>query len=63
MSRLCCAIADSPSLNLTSNATVVNVCQIDRWRICHRLQELMIPCKCLPDASLQVEVNDPVAAV
>ncbi|YAF94738.1 MAG: Asr1405/Asl0597 family protein [Nodularia sp. CChRGM 3473] len=30
----------------------------DRWRICHRLQELMIPCSCHTDGSLRVQVNN-----
>lgn len=35
----------------------------DRWRIYHRLQELMIPCSCHPDGSLRVQVNSLLAAV
>ncbi|WP_239033138.1 Asr1405/Asl0597 family protein [Leptothermofonsia sichuanensis] len=36
---------------------VVSVPRIDRWRIYYRLQELMIPCWCLPDGSLRVKVQ------
>jgi len=35
----------------------------DRWRIYHRLQELMIPCSCHPDGSLRVQINSLLAAV
>ncbi|BBD60750.1 hypothetical protein NIES2109_35490 [Nostoc sp. HK-01] len=35
----------------------------DRWRIYHRLQELMIPCACPPDGSLRVQVNSLLAAI
>jgi hypothetical protein len=42
---------------------VVPVDRGDRWHLYHRLQELMIPCWCLPDGSLQVEVRDGVTAL
>ncbi len=42
---------------------VVDVPLIDRWRIYYRLQELMIPCWCLPDGTLRAEVSDAIAAV
>ncbi|HLO85070.1 MAG TPA: hypothetical protein VK203_08685 [Nostocaceae cyanobacterium] len=35
----------------------------DRWQIYHRLQELMIPCSCLPDGCLSVQVNSPQTAI
>ncbi|MDF5720058.1 MAG: hypothetical protein PUP91_06130 [Rhizonema sp. PD37] len=35
----------------------------DRWRIYHRLQELMIPCWCLADGSLRVRVNNCLTAI
>jgi hypothetical protein len=35
----------------------------DRWQIYHRLQELMIPCSCLPDGSLRVQINSLLAAM
>lgn len=34
----------------------------DRWRVYHRLQELLIPCWCSLDGYVWVEVNDPVVA-
>jgi hypothetical protein len=50
--------------NFTASvAFKVNVSRCDRWSIYHRLQELMIPCWCLEDGSLKVEVNDSVAAI
>jgi hypothetical protein len=42
---------------------VVEVPLIDRWRVYYRLQELMIPCWCLPDGTLRVEVPDAIAAI
>jgi hypothetical protein len=41
----------------------VDVPLVDRWRIYYRLQELMIPCWCLPDGTLRVEVSDAIAAI
>jgi hypothetical protein len=35
----------------------------DRWRIYHRLQELTIPCWCLPDGTLRVEVQNSTGAL
>ncbi|MDJ0733691.1 MAG: hypothetical protein QNJ47_06315 [Nostocaceae cyanobacterium] len=35
----------------------------DRWRIYHRLQELMIPCSCPVDGSLRVEINNSIALI
>jgi hypothetical protein len=35
----------------------------DRWRIYHRLQELTIPCSCLADGSLRVQVNSCLMAI
>lgn len=37
---------------------VVNVSRSDRWPLYHRLQELMIPCWCLQDGTLHVEICD-----
>ncbi len=42
---------------------VISVPRIDRWRVYHRLQELKIPCWCLPDGSLHVEVQTGVGAL
>jgi hypothetical protein len=41
----------------------MDVSRIDRWRIYHRLQELMIPAWCPEDGSLWVEVDNAIAAV
>ncbi|MCC5634417.1 hypothetical protein LC593_00845 [Nostoc sp. CHAB 5844] len=51
---------------MTNNTLGDQVLQIplsDRWRIYHRLQELMIPCSCHPDGSLRVQVNSLLAAI
>ncbi|MEB3336967.1 MAG: hypothetical protein VKJ46_05850 [Leptolyngbyaceae bacterium] len=53
---------DSQPIN-GSGTHVVSVPRIDRWRIYHRLQELMIPCWCLSDGSLRVEVQDGMGAL
>lgn len=42
---------------------VVSVPRVDRWRIYHRLQELTIPCWCLEDGSLQVDVQHGIGAL
>jgi hypothetical protein len=46
-----------------SVAHVVSVPRIDRWRIYYRLQELMIPCWCLEDGSLRVEIHNGMGAL
>lgn len=48
---------------IASVAFKVDVSRSDRWRIYHRLQELTIPCWCLEDGSLRVEVKDSIAAI
>jgi hypothetical protein len=51
-------------LNISVSVThVVSVSRIDRWQIYHRLQELMIPCWCLEDGSLRVEVQNGISAL
>ncbi|XGV99314.1 MAG: Asr1405/Asl0597 family protein [Leptolyngbya sp. BL-A-14] len=50
------------ALNI-SVAHVVSVPRIDRWRIYYRLQELMIPCWCLEDGSLRVEIQNGMGAL
>ena len=50
----------SPNLS-TDQVVAVPLC--DRWRIHHRLQELMIPCSCPADGSLRVEVNHGIALI
>ncbi|MDJ0598752.1 MAG: hypothetical protein QNJ37_07945 [Crocosphaera sp.] len=36
---------------------VEKVSRCDRWTVCQRLQELMIPCWCPEDGSLWVEIE------
>lgn len=45
---------------LTQTVTVKNG---DRWQVYYRLQELEIPCKCLPHKPLEVEINHPIAGI
>jgi hypothetical protein len=52
-------------LNITNEieappGQVITVPKGDRWRIHHRLQELMIPSRCTTDGSLRVEINHAV---
>jgi hypothetical protein len=42
---------------------IISVPRIDRWQIYARLQELRIPCWCLQDGSLRVEVNNSMTAL
>ncbi len=39
----------------------VGINNTERWSIYHRLQELEIPCSCLTNQPLQVELNNPSA--
>jgi hypothetical protein len=55
-------IDDQPNLN-NSMTHIVVVPRIDRWRIYRRLEELMIPCWCLADGSLRVEVQHGIGAL
>lgn len=55
-------IDDQPDANITI-IDIVAVPRVDRWRIHHRLQELKIPCWCLPDGSLHVAVQNGVGAL
>lgn len=55
-------IDDQPNVNISATH-IVSVPRIDRWRIYYRLRELMIPCWCLPDGSLRVEVQDGTGAL
>jgi hypothetical protein len=57
------SISYQNSNTIASVAFKVDVSRIDRWRIYHRLQELTIPCWCLEDGSLSVEVKDSIAAL
>jgi hypothetical protein len=51
------------TISAASAAHIVSVPLIDRWRIYHRLQELMIPCCCVEDGSLRVEVQSSTTAL
>lgn len=51
-----------PNLN-HSAVFAIDVSRSDRWRISYRLQELMIPCWCLEDGSLKVEVRNSTTAI
>lgn len=45
---------------LSANPPIVQaiaIAQCDRWRIYHRLQELMISCSCPADGSLCVKIH------
>lgn len=46
-----------------SIVNIVSVPRSERWRIHYRLQELKIPCRCLPDGSLQVEIHSSTSAL
>jgi len=48
---------------IDSTAQILEVSRIDRWRIYSRLQELMIPCWCLQDGTLRVEIQSSTSAV
>lgn len=55
-------IDDQPDVN----AFVVNIASVprsERWRVYYRLQELKIPCWCLPDGSLRVEIQNGTGAL
>ncbi len=51
------SIDDQPNANIAV-IDIISVPRTDRWRIYNRLQELKIPCWCLPDGSLQVELQN-----
>ncbi|OKH27802.1 Asr1405/Asl0597 family protein [Chroogloeocystis siderophila] len=49
--------------NSKFKAQIVEIPVSDRWRIHHRLQELMIPAWCPADGSLVVEVDSAITAI
>ncbi|MCX7592206.1 MAG: hypothetical protein N2235_00310 [Fischerella sp.] len=51
------------SANNLGDRYIVQIPLSDRWQVYHRLQELMIPCSCLPDGSLRVQINSGLAAI
>jgi hypothetical protein len=56
-------IDDYPLLSHHAETYVVVVPRIDRWCVYHRLQELKIPCWCLADGTLRVEVQNSLGAL
>lgn len=52
-----------PSSLETLSEYILQIPLSDRWQIYHRLQELMIPCWCLADGSLRVQVNSCLVAI
>lgn len=42
---------------------VLSIPRHDRWQAYQRLQELDVPCQCLVDGRLQVDVSHPTAIV
>jgi hypothetical protein len=50
--------AIAPHTPIPETAQPITVSRSDRWLIYHRLQDLTIPCWCLEDGSLHVEVNN-----
>lgn len=53
----------SASQSQTQPKQTIAISRTDRWQACYRLQELDIPCTCLTDGQLQVEVCTPIAAM
>ncbi|BAZ26913.1 hypothetical protein NIES4073_78270 [Kalymmatonema gypsitolerans NIES-4073] len=47
----------------TTAEYIVQIPMSDRFSIYRRLQELMIPCSCLSDGSLRVQVNSCLTAI
>lgn len=54
---------NDPSNNDVSVGQVITIPLGDRWCIYRRLQELCIPCACLIDGSLRVNVNHGLALI
>ncbi len=46
-----------------TKSQIVNVDADLRWQVYYRLQELNIPCQCLPYQSLQIQLNHALAAI
>ncbi|NJP10910.1 MAG: hypothetical protein HC866_16705 [Leptolyngbyaceae cyanobacterium RU_5_1] len=51
---------NQPSLT-SLTVQVLTISRCDRWQARQRLQDLNIPCHCLADGRLQVEINHPIA--
>jgi hypothetical protein len=54
---------NDPSNIILANSHLVSVPRIERWQIYHRLQDLKIPCWCLADGTLRVEVQTSISAL
>lgn len=52
-----------PSSSDALHTQIIQIPQGDRWRIYHRLQELMINCWCPKDGSLRVQINSCLQAI
>ncbi|MBO3460512.1 hypothetical protein G7B40_000760 [Aetokthonos hydrillicola Thurmond2011] len=52
-----------PSSSEVVGEYILQIPLCDRWRIYHRLQELMIPCWCSTDGSLRVRINSSLMAI
>jgi hypothetical protein len=57
------SITTSQNRPLPDTAYRLEIDRTDRWCIYHRLQELNLPCWCLPDGSLWVDVLSCSAAL
>ena len=53
---------EQSSINPT-DSQVVAVARSDRWQVYRRLQALEIPCCCNGNGGLEVELNNPLAAI
>ena len=49
--------------SLNTDSQVVTIDWTERWQVYQRLQELQIPCQCLPNQPLQVNLSSPSAAI
>lgn len=52
-----------PSLSSQPLIHVVDIKNMERWSIYHRLQELEIPCRCSTNRPLQVNLDNPLAEI
>ena len=53
----------SQSMSTSLIEQVVTIPPGDRWRVYHRLQELLVPCRCAADGYLWVEIHTCAAAI
>ena len=50
-------------LGKNTNSQIVAINWTDRWQVYQRLQELHIPCECLPNQPLEVSLSSTTAAI